>query len=421
MNESPLNDAVARQYERFPYPAPAQSLHEWHAKSRHFPDPEQQHLLFWPDRVYTPGLDILIAGCGANQAAELAFHNPSARVLGIDVSQASLASEQRLKELHDLANLELRRLPIEEVQGLGRSFDLVISTGVLHHMSDPGLGMRALGSLLRRDGVLALMLYAKYGRYGVSVMGEFFHMLGLDQSAASVAIIKETIRHLPPPHPIRHYLALGPRDLDSDAGVIDSFLHPRAKTYSVPDILRMADAAGLAFQGWISNYLYYPENLPADSDLYRALARLPERELWAAMELFYALGNATHYFYVCRPDRPRDSYAIEFSDSRFLDYIPVPAPELQIASPAKLSRRGVECNLDPAQALAFGFVDGKRSVAEILAATRAAGAEGEPSQALTFARTFFRSLWRLELIFVRLPAPSAAAADSSNNPLSNGA
>lgn len=408
MADSPLDDTVARQYERWPYPAPASSLHEWHRKWRHFPDPELQHLLFWPDRDYPKGIDILVAGCGANQAAEIAFHNPTARVLGIDVSAASLASQQRLKELHDLTNLELRRLPIEESPSLGRDFDLVISTGVLHHMADPDLGMRALGSLLRRDGVLALMLYAKYGWYAVRVMWEFFHMLGLDQSAGSVALIKETFRHLKPTHPIRHYLALGPSDLDTDAGLIDSFLHPRAKTYSVPDILRMVDAAGLVFQGWISNYLYYPENMPADSDLYRALAGLPERDLWAAMELFHALGNATHYFYLCRPDRPRDGYVIDFSGSQFLDHIPVPAPELRITSPAKLSRRGVECNLEPAQALSFGFVDGKRSIAEILEAMRAAGAEGDAGQALEFARTFFRSLWRLELIFIRLPGSSAA-------------
>jgi hypothetical protein len=39
------------------------------------------------ERNYRPDLDILIAGCGTNQAAVFAFGNPDANVVGIDISQ----------------------------------------------------------------------------------------------------------------------------------------------------------------------------------------------------------------------------------------------------------------------------------------------------------------------------------------------
>jgi hypothetical protein len=40
--------------------------------------------VFWPDRDYRPHLDILIAGCGTNQAAVFAYTNPGATVTAID-------------------------------------------------------------------------------------------------------------------------------------------------------------------------------------------------------------------------------------------------------------------------------------------------------------------------------------------------
>ena len=92
-----------------------------------------------------PDLDILIAGCGTNQAAIFAYTNPAAKVVGVDISQPSLDHQQYLKDKHGLWNLELHLLPIEEVPTLGLDFDLVVSTGVLMVLADPLAGMKALG------------------------------------------------------------------------------------------------------------------------------------------------------------------------------------------------------------------------------------------------------------------------------------
>ena len=170
MDTDPLGDVVSQQYERWVYPAPITDLEAWLQDSWQWFDPSHAHRLMWPDREYREGMDILVAGCGTNQAAVIAYTNPSARVVAIDVSGASLEHHRWLKDRYELANLELRRLPIEQVDSLDRDFDLIITTGVLHHMADPGLGMRALAHRLRSDGVLAVMLYANYGRYGVQLM-----------------------------------------------------------------------------------------------------------------------------------------------------------------------------------------------------------------------------------------------------------
>jgi SAM-dependent methyltransferase len=91
---------VARQYQRWVYPAPIFDLEEWSAGSYDWTDPVHAHRVYWPDREYPSGLDILVAGCGANQAACFAFTNPSAKVVGVDVSQPSLDHQQYLKDKH---------------------------------------------------------------------------------------------------------------------------------------------------------------------------------------------------------------------------------------------------------------------------------------------------------------------------------
>src|ERR1700752_556115 len=98
----PRADVVSRQYERYRYPQPIQDLQAWVRNNWQWFDPVHAHRILWPDREYKPDLDILIAGCGTNQAAVFAYTNPAARVVGVDVSQSALDHEQYLKDKHGL-------------------------------------------------------------------------------------------------------------------------------------------------------------------------------------------------------------------------------------------------------------------------------------------------------------------------------
>ena len=80
---------------------------------------------------------------------------------------------QQLKRKYNLTNLETRQLPIEGAAALGRSFDLIVCTGVLHHLADPDAGLRALRSVLKPEGAMYLMVYAPYGRTGVYMLQDY--------------------------------------------------------------------------------------------------------------------------------------------------------------------------------------------------------------------------------------------------------
>ena len=90
---------------------------------------------------------MLVAGCGTSQAARHALRRPSAHVIGIDISETSIRHTLELKQKYNLSNLDVHQLPIEQVEELGEVFDPIVCTGVLHHLSDPQSGLRAL-----RDG-----------------------------------------------------------------------------------------------------------------------------------------------------------------------------------------------------------------------------------------------------------------------------
>jgi len=228
--ENPFDDVLARQYNKWPYPKPTRDLLEYERSGRDIADPSIHHRVYWPDREYPDGMEILIAGCGANQGADIAYHNPKARILGIDVSENSLANERYLREKHGLKNLELLRLPIEEVQTLGREFDLIISTGVLHHMQDPQQGMNVLAPLLRRDGVASIWLYGRYGRIGLEMMQQLFlKTIGMVPSDESIAIARETLKILPVDHPMK---VMEPKcvDLDFDGPGVDELLGARVES-----------------------------------------------------------------------------------------------------------------------------------------------------------------------------------------------
>jgi SAM-dependent methyltransferase len=392
---SPLTDPLAQQYENWVYPLPIQDLATAAPQRRDAPDPSIFGRFFWPDREPPAAPDILAAGCGANQAAVLAFKNPQARVVGIDVSQASLAHAATLKDRHNLANLELHRLPIEEVATLGRHFDVIGCTGVLHHLADPVAGARALGGVLKPDGVMAVMLYAKHGRAGIEMVQQLFRRLGLGRDAASLAVVKETLARLPKTHPARA-LYEGATEMGYDGGLVDLFLNARERSYTVPDCLALVADSGLAFQSWLDNSHYYPELwFETPTQLYQRISALPEPEIWAAMELALAVEIDRHFFLACRADRPASRYRPEFAGPSFLDQVPAWANDWGVGERdgrPGLFRGKAGIPLAEAQAGLARAIDGTRPIRVMLSVA----SEG-------FARDFFRVLWRAGMVWFRLP------------------
>ncbi|MFV0496247.1 class I SAM-dependent methyltransferase [Mycobacterium sp.] len=403
---SQFDDVVSEQYEKWTYPDPIHDIGEWVGTNWQWFDPIHAYLQFWPDRPYRPDLDILIAGCGSNQSAVIAYNNRSAKVVGIDISQRSLDHAQYLKERHELTNLELHRLPVEEVSTLGRDFDLIMSTGVLHHLADPPQGMKALADCLKPDGVTALMLYARYGRIGVELMQSVFRDLGLRQDDDGVRKVKETISALDQRHPFISYRETAP-DLYYDAGLVDTCLHGRDRSFTTGDCIDLVTDAGLVFQRWHLNAPYYPhdtESLSAPaSEFYQLMSEQPERKMWSLLERIRS-SNACHFFTATHADRPKRSYVIDFSSPDALDYV----PRLRLKcglSGAELSRPAWSLTLNAADLPFVQHINRQRTIREIATAVGQPGNDSVEQELYeNAARRLFQSLWRLDFLDMSLEA-----------------
>ena len=409
MAESPRADVVAQQYEKWQYPEPIQNLETWLSNNWQWFDPSHAHRILWPDRPLQADLDILIAGCGTNQAAVFAYTNRASKVVAIDVSQPSLDHSKYLKDKYALKNLELRLLPIEEVPTLKQDFDLIISTGVLHHLAEPKVGMKALADVLRPDGVAAIMLYARYGRAGVEMMQAIFREMGLGQDDESLRMVKAAIASLAASHPVKGYVSIAP-DLAFDAGMVDTFLHGRDRSYTVEDCLDLVSSAGLEFQDWFLKTSYYPPTLTEPgNEFFAAINQLPDAKMWSAMERIKTL-NACHFFLATHADRPKTSYRIDFSASNALDYVPLMRLRCGVSG-QEIYRPGWRIQLDPTHLAFAQHVDGERSIRDIARRVAQSGvlAAADQAELEYIGLELFEGLWRADFIAVDLSAVDLSA------------
>jgi SAM-dependent methyltransferase len=157
---------VRGQYEEHPYP-------RWvHAATVPAPTTIDEHLRGqFPTAAFQPlaagdgGIDVLVAGCGTGRhPIEVAFKYRDARVLAIDLSLASLCYAKRKTPTALAGRLAFAQADILEIGLIGRTFDVVDASGVLHHLADPLVGWRALLSVLRPGGVMRVALYSELAR-----------------------------------------------------------------------------------------------------------------------------------------------------------------------------------------------------------------------------------------------------------------
>lgn len=396
MSATALSDVVSSQYAKWMYPEPILDLPDWLSRNWQWFDPSHAHRLFWPNQDYRSGMDILVAGCGTNQAAVIAFTNPGAQVVAVDVSQPSLDHHRFLKNKYGLKNLELHLLPIEDIGSLNRDFDLIMSTGVLHHMASPDTGMKALAACLRPDGVAAIMLYAKYGRIGVDMMQAVFREMGLDQSDASIQVVRETLAALPADHPVTSYMAIAP-DLSYDAGLVDTFLHGRERNYSVQDCLDLVAQSGLVFQDWLLKAPYHASHM-AEGPVQKQLASLRKEQQWAIMEQVN-FRNGCHFFTACRPERALYSYKIDFSQGDAASYIPTLRYRCSIQA-QQICRNDWCLELSTAEMAILQYADGRRTIGDIAAMACASGntAQAHHADSLVTVTQLFHKLWTLDFM-----------------------
>jgi SAM-dependent methyltransferase len=284
---------------------------------------------------------------------------------------------------------------LERAHDLLREFDLIVCTGVLHHLADPDAGLRALRSVLKPDGAIYLMVYAPYGRTGISMLQDYCRRLGIGTSTEEIDDLVATLGALPQHHPLAAVLH-GSRDAGNADALADALLNPRDRSYSVPQLFDFIERSGLAFDRWYWQAPYLPQCAAVSTSPHaRRLSALPEREQYAAIELWR--GTMTTHSVVMLRSGAAEGTRIQFDDERWLRYVPIRLPWTQLvqerlpqgAAGVLLNRSHQHHDLilviGPPEKRLFDAIDGRRSIAEVADAARVTDRD--------VLRRLFEQLW----------------------------
>jgi 2-polyprenyl-3-methyl-5-hydroxy-6-metoxy-1,4-benzoquinol methylase len=407
------SDEVRDFYERMPYPPPLTSLDD---HLEYYSNPERRRALFhllWPTERPRANQEILIAGCGTSQAARYALREPNARITAIDISETSLHHTRKLQQKYDLGNLDLHLLSILDVEVLRKSFDQIVCTGVLHHLTDPDLGLQSLRNVLKREGAMQIMVYASYGRTGIYMLQAYCRLLGITPSNQELQDLSTTLNCLPREHPLTHLLHKG-KDFKHPEALADALLHPNDHAFRVPQIYEWLQKCRMSFGRWIEQAPYLSQcGMVARSPHAERLASLPSPLQHAAVELFRGT-MVSHSFTAYRNDRSCAGQPITFAGDRWREYVPIalpwtvcvrenvpPGSVAVLINPAhKFS--DLICPINSFENRVVAAIDGKRTIAEILDFVRVDGNDHEQRM----GPRFFDRLWQYDQIVIDASRPA---------------
>jgi tetratricopeptide (TPR) repeat protein/SAM-dependent methyltransferase len=247
--ENDVSLLVQNQYEESPYP-------RW---VKCAPDeitlPIDERLRGdFPHAPYVPigrpdGLDVLIAGCGTGQQAVMtAKRYAGARILAVDLSRASLCYAKHRTDALGLNNIEYGQADILKLASLGRQFDLIACSGVLHHLADPLEGWRVLLSILRPHGIMQIALYSELARADVVIARDFIATRGYNANIDDIRRCRQDILALDEASPARAIAWRG--DFYASSDCRDLLFHVQEHRFTLPQIKDFLDKNGLELLGF---------------------------------------------------------------------------------------------------------------------------------------------------------------------------
>jgi 2-polyprenyl-3-methyl-5-hydroxy-6-metoxy-1,4-benzoquinol methylase len=392
---------VQRQYEVLPYPHrdPEQELEQLRQPTM-CELPRIQGLL-WGRRRDLSGFRVLDAGCGTgDNTVFLAeqLRGTGAEIVALDFSKTSLEINRARLAKRGLESVRHVLASIEDAPSLDLGeFDYIVCSGVLHHLASPETGLSALRSMLTAEGMLAVMVYATYGREPVYLMQGLMKRLAptsLDPERR-LRILKYTIAGLPPTSRTARGLLDSPNFraeiTQSDAGAYDLLLHTQDRSYTVPEIQDWLHGAGMRLAEWSVPKHYDPVTYLDGV----SLTHLSADERYATAELMHG-GMTKHEFFAERDDAPeRIAAAPNDRDAvpawcgwDFPKQLAAALPQIKGGQEFRCSfgsERDVTVKGDALGRYFLEAIDGTRSVGEIL--------DGASSVASAVSATNIRKRW----------------------------
>jgi 2-polyprenyl-3-methyl-5-hydroxy-6-metoxy-1,4-benzoquinol methylase len=245
-----VSQAVRQQYEENPFPRWVKSpIDVTPVTLAAFLQREFPHAAVAPLQI-GPQLDILVAGCGTGQQSiDFAQRFAGANVLAVDLSQSSLAYAKTKTSAAGLTSIAYAQADILELGSLGRTFDLVVSGGVLHHLADPLAGWRVLTTLMRPNGLMYIGLYSEAARRGIVAAREWIAAHGYPATSDGIRVCRQEMAGIDDPSWSSIFRLL---DFYSMSECRDLLFHVQEHRFTLPQIAAFLAENNLKLLGFIT-------------------------------------------------------------------------------------------------------------------------------------------------------------------------
>ena len=248
---TPIGDgvtaAVRQQYEENPYPRWVR-LGVAPLPLRVLDDYIRQQ---FPTAAFRPTgardrLDVLVAGCGTGRhALDVAQSYCGAHVLAVDISLSSLAAARRHTPPQLTDAIAFGQADILALGNLGQSFDLINTTGVLHHMERSLDGWRELIKLMKPNGLMHVGLYSAQARRDVVAARKTIAERGYPSTPEGIRHLREDLIREGKP---AEFMRLN--DFFTVSECRDLLFHVHEQQFTIPEIKAFLADNDLNFIGF---------------------------------------------------------------------------------------------------------------------------------------------------------------------------
>jgi len=243
----PISNKVRKQYEENPYP-------RWRFINETL---KSQFSLVINAAINPNKIDynrkfnnpnVLIAGCGTGSNSISANIYKNANILAVDLSLKSIAYAKRKTEELGYKNIEYLHADILQLKKLGRKFDIIESSGVLHHMNDPVAGLKVLLNILEPHGFLRLGLYSEIARQYVVRARELIKIKNFKNTNEDIKRFRQLIINEKLDSSLQNLTDT--LDFYSTSTIRDLLFHIQEHRFTIPRISKILKDLKLEFIGF---------------------------------------------------------------------------------------------------------------------------------------------------------------------------
>lgn len=276
--------AVKNMYEKYPYPSGIPQMRT---------GVDVNLLLSYVQVAKTQdtGLNVLDAGCGRGLGLiGAAMLQPDVNFIGADINTTALNDARKNAQQRGLTNIKFVQADLMTLAGIEvpeGGFDVIYSSGVLHHLSQPLVGLKNLEQVLAPHGVISLMVYGSYGRQALYRLIE-----SIDVLTASDSSIEDKL-------PIARLLTSAAEQnlfkdnywqqtsVANDVEFVDRCLNVNEVSYDIDTLWQLLEQAQMRFIRWDNPQEWSINSLFSNPKLLSQLAKLDAKAQYKIIERMF--------------------------------------------------------------------------------------------------------------------------------------